>query len=337
MAGARSNPCHVSLIAIPDAVLSTLSGVYDVLDSVWRVAPLSDAVPSTPPFEVEIVSESRRPVDLASGVPINVHRSVAALRRTDIVIAPSVLIPTGEWQKGRYPRLTRWISRMYEQGATICSACSGVFLIAETGILDGREVTVHWSYAQLFSRLFPNVTVHPERALLVSGPREEIVTSGASASWHDLVLYLISRNVNAAAAQATAKFFALSWHLEGLGPYVIFDAPRDHDDAMVGDAQDWLAENFSIGSPVEELVRRSGVPERSFKRRFTKATGFSPIAYVQRLRVEDAKLRLERTSEPIDEISWHVGYEDPAFFRRLFKRITGITPGAYRRKFEMPS
>ena len=105
---------------------------------------------------------------------------------------------------------------------------------------------------------------------------------------------------------------------------------------MVLRSQEWLAGHFSVVSPVEVAVKRSGLPERSFKRRFTQATGYSPIAYVQQLRVHEAKRRLERTEEAVDEISWKVGYEDPAFFRRLFKRVTGITPGAYRRKFQIP-
>jgi transcriptional regulator GlxA family with amidase domain len=102
-------------------------------------------------------------------------------------------------------------------------------------------------------------------------------------------------------------------------------------------AQEWLATNFSVGSPVEEVIRRSGLAERTFKRRFTKATGFAPINYVQRLRIEDAKKRLERTDDPIDEIGWRVGYEDAAFFRRLFKRTTGLAPAQYRRRFQIPA
>lgn len=116
----------------------------------------------------------------------------------------------------------------------------------------------------------------------------------------------------------------------------MFEAPTDHGDAAVLAAQEWLNGRFAVAAPVEEMVRRSGLAERSFKRRFAKATGYTPIEYVQHLRVEDAKYRLERTDAPIDEISWQVGYEDPAFFRRLFKRITRLTPGAYRRKFRLP-
>jgi transcriptional regulator GlxA family with amidase domain len=327
---------HVSLVAIPDAVLSTLGGVFDVLGSVQQVAALSDAVPAVAPFEVEIVGEGHGPVELASGVPISTHRAVAELPRTDIVIVPSIRLANEGWEKGRYPQLIGWLRQMHAQGATLCSACSGVFLIAETGLLDGKETAVHWPYARAFRQAFPAVAVHPDRALLTWGEHDEYVSSGASSSWHDLVLYLIARYVNPAAAQAVAQYFALQWHRDGLAPYVIFHVPSDHGDALIVDAQQWLDTHFAIAGPVDEMVRRSGVPERSFKRRFTKATGFTPIAYVQRLRIEDAKRRLERTDEPIDEISWRVGYEDPAFFRRLFKRTTGIAPGAYRRKFEIP-
>jgi transcriptional regulator GlxA family with amidase domain len=117
---------------------------------------------------------------------------------------------------------------------------------------------------------------------------------------------------------------------------VVFEPPTDHGDAMVREAQGWLHDHLSVAAPVQDVVARSGIPDRTFKRRFTKATGHTPIAYVQHLRVEEAKRRLERTEAPIDEIGWRVGYEDPAFFRRLFKRVTGITPGAYRRKFRVP-
>jgi transcriptional regulator GlxA family with amidase domain len=195
---------------------------------------------------------------------------------------------------------------------------------------------VHWGYAEAFSRTFPAVPLHPEKVLVVSGKREELITSGSSMTWHDLVLYLIARHVGAAAAQAVARLFALQWHHDGLAPYIVFQGRRDHGDALIGDAQDWLSAHFSVGGPVEEMVRRCRLPERTFKRRFTDATGFAPIDYVQRLRIEDSKRRLERTDVPVDEISWQVGYEDAAFFRRLFKRVTGMTPGAYRRRFQLP-
>lgn len=333
-------PIHVSLIAIPDAAISTLSGIYDVLNSFAMLAGADPAVPSRPPFKVEIVGERAGKLTLVSGLAVDVQRGIGEIAATDIIIAPSFMLrgnaAEASWEKGRYPLLVEWARAMHAQGASLCSACSGIFLLAETGLFDGRQSTVHWGYAPAFRKAHPQVPIKPEQVLTVAGRNQELVSSGASMSWHDLILYLIGRHVGVTAAQSVARYFALQWHQDGLAPYIVFDGARDHGDAAVLAAQDWLATHFSVGSPVEEMVKRAGIPERTFKRRFTNATGLPPIEYVQRLRIEDAKRRLERTEAPADEIAWQVGYEDAASFRRLFKRTTGLTPGAYRRRFQVP-
>jgi transcriptional regulator GlxA family with amidase domain len=183
---------------------------------------------------------------------------------------------------------------------------------------------------------YPDIGLRLDEVLIATGDRGELVMSGASASWHDLVLYLVARHVGPTAAQALAKFLLLQWHTDGQAPYVPFNPPTDHGDAIVAEAQEWLRTGYAVAAPVTELVERSGLPARTFKRRFTRATGYSPIAYVQHIRVEEAKRRLERTSAPVDDISYAVGYEDPASFRRLFKRIAGVPPGVYRRKLQLP-
>ncbi|HEX6362275.1 MAG TPA: helix-turn-helix domain-containing protein [Albitalea sp.] len=326
---------HVALLALPDAVVSTLAGIYDVMKAP-ALAGLGNG-PARAPFHVEIVGESLGPLELASGVPFPVQRSIDTLASSDIVIVPSVLLREGVWQTGRYPRLVDWLRRMHAGGAVLCSACSGIFLLAETGLFDGRDATVHFGYARQFAAVHPAVPIHPERVLVVSGLREELVSSGASTTWHDLVLYLIARYAGAADAQAVARMYALQWHQDGLAPYITFEGRSDHGDAEIRSAQRWLADHFSVANPVEEMIKRSRLAERTFKRRFTAATGLAPIAYVQRLRIEDAKRRLERTDAPVDEIGWRVGYEDAAFFRRLFKRTTGMAPGAYRKRFRIPA
>lgn len=335
--GLDPQPLHVSVIAIPDAVISTLGGIYDILSAFTLLAGHDDVLPPAPPFAVEIVGQARGAIDLASGLPIQTHRGIGEIARTDIVIVPSMWVGSEGWQTGRYPGLVAWLQAMHARGAWLCSACSGVFLLAETGIFDGREATIHWGYAAVFQRTFPRVVLRPEQVLVVAGRRDELVSSGASNTWHDLVLYLIARRVGPAAAQSVAKFFALQWHRDGMAPYMRFEVPTDHGDAVIASAQTWLTGHVSVASPVEEMVRRSGLAERSFKRRFSAATGYSPIAYVQRLRVEQAKQRLERTDEPVEQISWRVGYEDASYFRRLFRRITGLSPGGYRRKFHVPT
>ncbi len=331
-----TEPFHVSLVAIPEAAVSTLTGIFDVMNAFAIVPQPGNAANEPPPFRVEIVGLQRGPLELASRVPVTVQRSVASLEATDIIIVPSVLIGPEGWRKGRYPELVEWLHAMHRRGALLCSACSGLFLLAETGLFDGVNATVHFGYARLFKESFPDVPIEPERVLVVAGRREELITSGASMTWHDLVLYLIARHAGATAAQAVARFFALQWHQDGLAPYIVFEGRKDHGDLAVRAAQDWVATHFSVANPLEEMIRNAGLSERTFKRRFTGATGMSPIAYVQRLRIEEAKRRLERTEASVDEISWQVGYEEPAFFRRLFKRVTGLTPGSYRRRFRIP-
>lgn len=324
---------HISLVALPDAVISTLTGIYDTMNARTLMGFGQGATRS---FHVEVVGESTGMLPLASGMPIQVQRDVDEIEASDIVIVPSVLVRGAAWQKGRYPKLLDWMKRMHERGAVLCSACSGIFLIAETGLFDGRDATVHYGYAREFAAAYPAVTIHPERVLVISGAREDLVSSGASTTWHDMALYLIARYAGATDAQEVARLYALQWHQDGLAPYMTFEGRTDHGDAEIAAAQRWLAKHFSVANPVEEMIRHSTLAERTFKRRFVAATGLTPLDYVQRLRIEDAKRRLERTEAPIDEVAWRVGYEDAAFFRRLFKRATDMTPGAYRKRFRIP-
>jgi transcriptional regulator GlxA family with amidase domain len=308
----------VSIVALPDTGVATMFGVYDVLNSLGTLGISGSAL--APPFRAEIVGDKAGSLLGVSGVPV-----------------PSVVLSPDGWKTDRYPQLVEWVSQMHDRGALLCSACSGIFLLAETGRFDDRDVTVHYDYAPHLQTTFPRIRIHPERALMVAGSRDELITSGASTTWHDLVLYLIGRFVGATVAQEAARMFALQWHQDGLAPYMLFQGRLDHGDAVVADAQEWLRANYSVASPVEHLIARSGLAERTFKRRFTAATGVSPMSYVQRIRIDEAKRRLERTEDSVETVGWHVGYEDPAFFTRLFKRIAGLTPGAYRRRYRVPS
>ncbi|MDP6344693.1 MAG: DJ-1/PfpI family protein, partial [Alphaproteobacteria bacterium] len=244
-------PNHISLIAIPDGVISTLGGIYDVMSSFPSVALVDKSVPAKPPFTVEIVGEAEAPVPLISGLPITPHRGIEQISATDIIIVPSLLVTSERWQAGRYPAMVAWLKAMHDRGAMLCSACSGIFLLAETGLFDGHEATVHWGYANVFRKSFPDVPVQPEKVLVAAGERGQLITSGASTSWHDLVLYLLSRQVGTTVAQAMARFYALQWHRDGLAPYIVFMAPRDHGDAAILEAQDWLAGHYQVGNPVE--------------------------------------------------------------------------------------
>lgn len=208
-----------------------------------------------------------------------------------------------------------------------------MLLLAETGLLDGREATIHWAFAPAFRRNFPNVRLRTKEVLITAGDRQELVMTGGVMSWHDLALHLIARHVGPSAAQSMARLLMLEWHGEGQAPYIGFAPTVDHGDGLVAELQSWLAKRYMIANPVDEMVARSGIARRTLERRFRKATGHTPISYVQQLRIAEARRRLERTSEAVEQIGFAVGYENTAFFRRLFRRTTRLTPGAYRRKF----
>jgi transcriptional regulator GlxA family with amidase domain len=289
------------------------------------------------PFEVEIVGERAGTIEGSTGLTISAQRSVSEVDETDVVIVPSMAMDDDlHWVPGRYPRMVAWIRAMHDRGAIVCSACSGGMLTAETGLLDGQEVTIHWVTEPYFRERHPEVLLRPDEVLVVSGEGGRLVTSGAATAWHDLALYLIARHVGPATAQTLARFYLLQWHQGGQAAFQVFHPGTDHGDAVVLAAQRWIADNYAVAAPVAEMVRRSGLSSRTFKRRFRAATGETTISYVQRTRVERAKRALETGSAPIEEISWAVGYEDAASFRRLFKRMTGLTPGEYRRRFRLP-
>lgn len=325
-------PRHVSIVALPESMATPVHGLYETLKMLDAVAGRDR---TSPLFDVDVVGVDAGPLYGACGLPIEVQRPVREIRNTDIVLMTSMFFGD-EWVPGRHPEIVDWLGTMHGRGADLCSACAGALLLAETGLLDGREATTHWAFAPTFRRNFPGVRLRIERLLITAGENQELVMSGAASSWQDLILFLIARHFDPASAQEVGKFLLYPWHAETQTPYISFAPPTDHGDAMVRTVQTWIHDHHAVAAPVEEMTRRSGLPESSFKRRFRNATGYSPLQYVQHLRVEGAKRRLERDAEPIDEISWAVGYEDPAFFRRLFRRLTAMTPGQYRKKFRIP-
>jgi transcriptional regulator GlxA family with amidase domain len=207
-------------------------------------------------------------------------------------------------------------------------------MLAETGLLDGRPATSHWGYQNLFRMSYPNVKFEPEPNLCFADPSGRIVTAGGTSSWHDLAIHIISRHCSTAEALRIAKVYLLKWHSEGQLPFETLVRHVPHADAIVRKCEDWLREHFRVAEPVASVVDYAGAPERTLKRRFKAATGTTLMDYVQNLRIEEAKRLLETGTTSFDEIAAEVGYENPGFFRRLFKRRTGLTPSSYRRMFK---
>ena len=322
------------VLALPETSGSALYGMVDVLKSagnLWQT--LTSREGGTMPFDVRIVSDRRRPFECGNGIPVTPDVSFATDARPDIVIVPEMWLGPEEHLDERHGGAKRWLRTQFDAGAFVYSACSGALLLAAAGLLDGREATSHWGYRDLFERKYPKIRFQPEPTLCFADKSGRLVTAGGTTSWHDLALHIISRHVNPGEAQRIARIYLLKRHDEGQLPYGPLVRRRQHPDAQVRACEDWLAKNFRMQGAVRAAVRQSGIPERTLKRRFRAATGTALIDYVQNLRIDEARRLLEEASQAADEVSAQVGYEDASFFRRVFKRLTGLSPGAYRRMF----
>jgi transcriptional regulator GlxA family with amidase domain len=336
-------PKRVSIVVFRECDPSIIYGVFDTLWAAGRFLRVSPGerlfeprIVGEPLFEPRIVAAEHGPLELITGVTIVPQDSIDDIERSDIVFVPNPVVLTPEELHALDRRIIAWIAKMHEKGALICSACGGSLVLAAAGLLSGREATTHWSHVPVFRQEFPDVRLHEDRILVQAGDGHNIVCSGGASSWQDLALLLIARYGGGEEAIRISRFFLYQWHRDGQLPYASMAVNVVHGDAVVLKCQTWLAENYERADVVAEVVRVSGLPKRTFDRRFKAATGYSPLAYVQALRIEEAKQMLETGSDPVDAVGREVGYEDAASFRRLFRRMTGISPGDYRRRFRIP-
>ena len=205
-------------------------------------------------------------------------------------------------------------------------------LLAEAGFLEGRRCAGHWAYLDLFRTHYPTVRFDESSILDLTNEPDRIITAGGVTAWQDLALHLIARLSGPEHALRTAKVYLLSGHEDGQLPFAAMGERIQTSDAVIADCQLWIREHVAVANPVAEMTERSGLTTRTFGRRFRAATGYLPIQYVHALRIERARALIEGGAEVLDDVGYQVGYEDPTFFRRLFKRKTGLSPAAYRRK-----
>ena len=200
-------------------------------------------------------------------------------------------------------------------------------------MLNGQDATSHWGYFEELRFDYPQVRWRIEKSLCVSGEDDQFVTSGGATAWQELALYIIARFCGVEQAARTAKLWLIPSRDDGQAPFAALTPGIPHEDGVVRDCQVWIADNYADANPITAMVALSALPPTTFARRFKRATGYRPMDYVHILRVEEAKQMLETGDESIDWIGREVGYEDPASFRRIFKRKVGLTPSIYRRGF----
>lgn len=331
---ADSFQTEVLILAIPETAGSSLYGILDVLaaaGNVWQTLLRTGGERRF--FRVRIVSPEGRLFTCGNRIPVNPDGAVSDDPSAPVLILPELWLGPDETLTGRYPGVVDWIRRRYAGGSTVYSACSGAILLAETGLLDGCPATSHWAYQDLFRQRFPKVRFDPAPNLVYADPQGRIVTAGGTTSWHDLALHIIARHAGPGEALRVAKVYLLKRHDEGELPYAALVRPLPHGDGLVRKIEGILKDRFQHPDALAQAVKAAGIPERTLKRRFKSATGIPLIDYLQNLRIEHGKRLLETTGLSVEEIGAEAGYSDVSFFRRLFKRLAGITPLTYRRMF----
>jgi transcriptional regulator GlxA family with amidase domain len=324
----------ICLLTSPETSPGVLYGLYDVLSTVGAAYPdMVTGVPGDELLDVKIVARTDGAFRCTGNVVIEPHADIANIDEADAVVVCDMYTPIDTPPKGTYDLEVAWLKRMYARNALLASVCSGSAVLAETGLLNGYEISGHWAYRHMFAEHYPNVTWREDAIINFSAEHKRLITTGGVTAWQDLAVYLINRFCGIQQAIYTAKVHLLSTHTDGQLPFAVMTQRYQTSDAIISDCQRWIVGNLSSPNPVSQMTERSGLKPRTFARRFLESTNYQPIEYVQNLRIEAAKKALETETTSIVEISIMVGYEDPASFRRLFKRKVGITPALYRKKF----
>jgi transcriptional regulator GlxA family with amidase domain len=280
-------------------------------------------------FRVRLVSAGANPVVSANRFPVHCHATIAQVKKTDLVIVPAMdgdVLAQLEGNKACVP----WVRRMYDGGADVASICTGAFVLAEAGLLEGRRATTHWIAQDLFRSRYPGVRVIPEQIVVDNG---RVCTSGGATSFLTLTVYLVEKYCGGETARYVAKVFLIDINKGPQTAYAMFSTQKNHADSGILDAQAILERPDAWTLSVAELAERVAMSRRNFIRRFKSATGNTPIEYIQRVRIEAAKHALEAGSEPVDAIAGRIGYEDAGSFRGIFKRLTGVSPTEYRKRY----
>jgi transcriptional regulator GlxA family with amidase domain len=325
----------VGLLTLPESYPGALYSLHELLGAVGRTWSGITGEPETAAcrFAPVLVSRDGQPLRSAAGPGIAVEAALAELPRPDLVIVTDLGLEADVAPRGRWAEEAGWVRHAYAAGAVVCSVCTGALFLAEAGLLDGLEATSHWAATGVVRAHYPQVRLRPERILCPAGPEHRIVTAGGASTWTELGLYLVARFAGEAEAWRLSKVFVIGDKADGMLPFAALARPRQHEDAAIAAAQLWLADNYTAANPVARMAEVAGLAERTFSRRFRKAKGYGAVEYVQALRLEEAKQMLETTGEATDTIAAAVGYADPVFFRRLFKRSVGVTPARYRQRF----
>ena len=319
----------ITLLAENNCVASAIAGTIDALSvaNLWWLYLKNDG--AGPLFETEIVTLDGEPVMAQGGICLTPSRAIHQTEKTDLILLPAFL-PPFEMDTPRIKAICQWARQNHQKGNELASTCTGTFLLAETGLLNGCAATTNWQFATLFKQKYPKVNLQIDRLLT---RENRLYTTGAATAFMNLCLSLIEKHGSPDLASLCAKSLLVDTDRHSQAPYMVYDFRKNHSDQQILKAQQWMEKNYETKFSIDQVALSMGISPRHFKRRFKEAAHETPIAYLQRIRIEKAKRLLERSRDTVNEITWKIGYEDINSFRRLFIKHTGLSPKEFRNKF----
>jgi len=318
---------HLTII-VPDGEnnLSSIVGTYKIFtraNAYWEASSKKEL------FKIELAGISKQ-VGFYDGLfTVKPHTHISAIARTDLIVIPSLNHNYQKAIKGNEP-LIDWIEKQYKNGAEIASICTGAFLLAASGLLNGRTCSTHWAFADTFRNMFPQVNLQTDRLITDEGG---IYTNGGAYSFLNLIIYLVEKYYDRQTAIFCSKVFQIEMDRQSQSAFIIFTGQKSHGDEMVLQAQAYIENNLCEKISIEDLSSKFAVGRRNFDRRFIKATGNTPVEYAQRAKIEAAKKAFETNRKTINEVMYEVGYSDVKAFREVFRKITGMSPLEYKSRY----
>lgn len=306
--------------------LSSIVGAYKIFtraNAYWKKNGKDEL------FTIQLAGISEA-VDFYDGLfTVRPHTHISKIANTNLIIIPS-LNHNYESTVRQNKSLIDWIETQYKQGAEIASICTGAFLLASSGLLDGKSCSTHWSAAENFRATFPNVNLQADRLIT---DEKGIYTNGGAYSFLNLIIYLVEKYYDRQTAIFCSKVFQIEMDRNSQSEFAIFVGQKQHNDEVVAKAQTLIESRFNEKVSMEELSSKFSVSRRNFDRRFIKATGNTPLEYLQRVKIEAAKKAFEISRKTVNEVMYEVGYSDLKAFREVFRKVTGISPLEYRNKY----
>ena len=321
----------VAVLALEDAVATTIVGPQDIFSMTGVLYEMTRGQEPTDYFSVRVVTSDGLPVTCYNNLVLTPHCSMEECN-PDVVFVPGILNIDETLQ--RNTSVIEWLKRQYNRGSILTTICSGSLLPAAAGLLDGKIATTHWAMVNEFRKRFPDVVLKPDELITEDSG---IICSGGYNSFLDASIYVIKKLCGSQVALQCSKVFLHDNGCRSQAPYSIFTGPRDHGDKQILSIQQTLEKEYTKNFDFNALAKEYGMGRRTLERHFKKATGVTPLAYLQQIRVEHAKQLLETGRDSFDEISYRVGYMDNSFFRKLFIKYTSLRPREYRARFSNSS